>query len=72
MTWPGWLCLHLDEAGRPCPRATMKAAIADRYCGEHRPGPVQAPRNRGPSPEYQRARRARIAQAGLPPAMEAA
>jgi hypothetical protein len=73
MNWSGWLCLHLDERGRPCNRATMKASISDRYCAAHRPeAELKRQPRRGPSPEYQRARRARIAQAGLSPAMEAA
>lgn len=67
-----WLCLHLDSAGHPCNRRTMKAAISERYCDEHREVPVQAPRRSGPTPEYQCQRRARIAQCGLSAAMEAA
>ena len=72
MTWSGWLCLWLDARGRPCNRATMKSSIAERFCAEHRGAPVERPRRSGPTPEYQRARRARITQAGLSPAMEAA
>lgn len=72
MSWTGWLCLHLDERGRPCNRATMKAPVAERFCVEHREAPTAAPRRSGPSPEYQRTRRARLRQAGLSPAMEAA
>lgn len=72
-TWPGWICLWLNEHGRPCNRATTKRAIAERYCALHRPVVEAAPRTRpGPSAAYQRARRARIARAGLSPAMEAA
>lgn len=71
-TWSGWLCLHLDANGRPCNRATMKAPIAERFCADHRSSPIEAQRKRGPTPEYQRQRRARIAQAGLSTVMEAA
>jgi hypothetical protein len=50
----------------------MKAAIAERLCAEHRAATAQSPRRSGPTPEYQRQRRARIARAGLSAAMEAA
>jgi hypothetical protein len=66
-----WLCLHLDERGRPCNRRTMHADIEERLCDQHREKP-QRTASAPSTAEYQRDRRARLARAGLSPAMEAA
>jgi hypothetical protein len=63
-----WLCLHLDERGRPCNRHTMRPLS---LCSVHRPK-AKGETRPGPSAEYQRARRARVAQSGAIPGMEAA
>lgn len=59
------LCFALDH-GRPCNRQVMKPL---GMCDQHREAPQRKP-SKGPSAEYQRERRARLAQAGVMPGFE--
>jgi hypothetical protein len=62
------LCLHLDARGFPCNRRTMRPLS---LCSLHRPK-ARGGTHAGPTPEYQRKRKARLALAGMAPEMEAA
>jgi hypothetical protein len=70
MTSGHWLCLHLDEKGRPCPRRTMHPLS---MCSQHRP---KAAGTHTRSPEAQREamkrHRQRTSTAGMASAWETA
>jgi hypothetical protein len=69
MNWSGHYCLHLDDAGRPCNRRTLRLGM----CDQHRPAPVRvrdAASQRAAQVKFRAKRAKSQLTAGLAPAME--
>jgi hypothetical protein len=69
--WHGHYCLHLDAAGFPCNRPTMRLGMCDQH-REAKPRARNAEVERRAQERFRERQQKSKASAGLAPAMEVA